>query len=744
MGGVRSNIVLMTVCVCLVLSMQYGLSDANANKGLMTPKGFHYPPEHIYDTRQSPNGSLTNVHIASSRWPDCRTFETTVQSIFRIEGVATGTDQEKALALWKWVRILMSATGTGYAYEGDGPGKERVVFDGHKILTVYGHHQCDGLSWTMVPLWRAAGYMALDEASHSHTTVSLRYQDEDGTMRFHSFDPRGGFIWWNPERNIVGNRTLPLMQDSVHRHLTLPQKVHSLKTTLHQHETIQRRWRNTGHVVPYGRHESKIVFDSYSGHRIGRKDGIYSSAGMEIQQFSPDLTSHGYQKDLHPLSGNLQLSGKDTNSLLLHPAEISKKARAVYCIHSSYAAVNATVTMTYRLMQDSDRLTLYMSRDGENWQPVYEAETKGENTVEIDLGRKKRNLSRPSIYTAYTFFLKIGMTAAQNVQDAGVKDFSVKVYRTLNKRTLPTLLPGDNTFRVSADDIMPGKTLSLAVNYQVKGDDYSEQHLIKTFPYYFNIRVKGAGYDIRDSYDKVFDLGDIRMTSISMHLVNDSENIKNTSPALLTPAQGEKAFEISSPLPVGKGVFKKRVMTSPALGTALADGFFPQKDAAEYTGKDRKAYVAELIKTLKTGKDSSAETWRAAEALGGFPDALDALLEELPSADIDLTLFICKSLARIPSPKSIAPLLKKWEQAPSGAPGTRYIPDVLAAIGDPKVVPYLTEKLKHVRFDFRFHIARALGILGGTQARKALEDLAVNDPFPAVRQMAKTSLSKLR
>lgn len=211
----------------------------------------------------------------------------------------------------------------------------------------------------------------------------------------------------------------------------------------------------------------------------------------------------------------------------------------------------------------------------------------------------------------------------------------------------------------------------------------------------------------------------------------------------MNSAQGEKAFIISSPHPVGKGLFKKRIMTSPVLGIARADGFFPQKGGAGYNGEDRKAHIAKLIKTLKTGKDSSPATWRAAEALGAFPEALDALLEELPSADIDLTLFICKSLARIPSPKAVEPLLKKWEQAPSGAPGTRYIPDVLAAIGDPKAVPYLTEKLTHVRFDFRFHIARALGVLGGKQARKALQDLAANDPFPAVRQMAEAAMSGL-
>jgi hypothetical protein len=75
----------------------------------------------------------------------------------RIEGAKTG--QEKALALWKWFRILVSPTGGGYVYE----VPDRIVNDPHKIFTVYGHHQCDGQSWAMVSLWRAAGLIALDE-----------------------------------------------------------------------------------------------------------------------------------------------------------------------------------------------------------------------------------------------------------------------------------------------------------------------------------------------------------------------------------------------------------------------------------------------------------------------------------------------------------------------------------------------------------------------------------------------------
>ena len=45
--------------------------------------------------------------------------------------------------------------------------------------------------------------------------------------------------------------------------------------------------------------------------------------------------------------------------------------------------------------------------------------------------------------------------------------------------------------------------------------------------------------------------------------------------------------------------------------------------------------------------------------------------------------------------KAVKPLLAKWAKEPAaGAPGTRYIPDVLAAIGDRSVVAELIKPLK--------------------------------------------------
>ena len=178
-----------------------------------------YPAEEIYDTQVFADEALANVVLASHRWPDCTTNRTAIRDIFRIEG--TKSEEEKAIALWKWFRLLVSATGT-YTYEGETPGREQLVQDPHKIFTVYGAHQCDGMSWSMAPLWRAAGYIAYDECHLGHTIASLRYRDDDGQFRFHDLDPQRRIIYWDSRHNRIGTWSMPLMRGLVQRHLGRP------------------------------------------------------------------------------------------------------------------------------------------------------------------------------------------------------------------------------------------------------------------------------------------------------------------------------------------------------------------------------------------------------------------------------------------------------------------------------------------------------------------------------------------
>lgn len=665
-----------------------------------------FPSEENHDTRVHADEAVVNVVLANHRWPDLTTHRTAIEDIFRIEGART--DQEKALALWKWFRILVSPTGGGYMLEGAVPGEENIVYDPHKILTVYGHHMCDGQSWAMTALWRAAGYIAFDQCHHSHTIASLRYRDEDGQHRFHDFDPQKRFYYWDSKRNRVGTATLPLMRGWVHRHLLAPQEVHTLRTSLRVGETLERRWENDGCAIAADTSSKEIDLssDPYYAHRPGRRDGVYAIAGEEIQMFDAPGPRHAVKAGV--------------------PTEI------VYRVPSPYVAVEATCEATLYKGEPNDRCVVSLSRDGESWQPIFEKGSQGEEKVVIDLGRKARAQGRPHVYTAYAFYLKAEFSSVRDPRGVGMRALKVVAHRELNKRTLPNLQPGENVLRLSAERIAPELAVELEIAYSLNGKPLREKRTVRRFPHYFRIDAAGVKEKVQTDFAQDFNNGALRMEAVRMKLVRTSAE----SPSLPEAAAAQK-FKERCPHPAD--LRSPREVGEYETDVAQTSGFFPQSKRVS-TDKER---LARTLEAYKSGQ--GVARWVALEDLGDYPEMADFLCEELDKANIDESMFIIKALAQIGNPKAVGALLRRWGKGPpSWTPGTRYVPDALAVLGDRSVVPALLGRLGTCRFDIRFHVARALGILGGPEAAAALEDLARNDPFPAVRQEAREALSKLR
>lgn len=700
------------------------------------PQESAYPAENMHDTRVFADEALVNVVLANHRWPDCTTNRTTIHDIFRIEGATR--DQDKALALWKWFRLLVSATGGGYMCEGEAPGRENIVQDSHKILTVYGHHQCDGQSWAMVPLWWAAGYIAFDECHFGHTIASLRYRDEDGQFRFHDLDPQRRYIHWDSRHNRIGTWSMPLMRGLVHRHLVAPRQVHSLRSSLRLGETVERRWDGDGYVIVAGKMAPQIILSdadkSWYGYKPGRRDGVYAVAGQENQTFEADTTPEHFAEALFPNSRNVACSRDANGSALMHPKKEGAMAEFVYRIASPYIAVESSCEATLTKGDSADVCRLSLSRDGVHWQPIFDKKKVGAEKVTVDLGRAARAQGKPHVYTAYTFFIKVELSSARDVRSVGICGLKVGAFRELNKRTLPNLLPGENVLRISADKIAAGRALELQVRYRVDGKLKTVTRRTSRFPHYFRIDVPGVTSRVLKNYDLDFNNDALQMESIRMRLVPAGAG----EDASLPEVEGRAKFQESNPNPQLAELVTKKEVPSYETDVRQVSGFFPQSSAI-WTDK---AKYAKLVEQFQKG--APVERWLAAEDLGNYPDALDLLCEALPKADSDLTIFIVKALAQIKGKKAIAPLLSKWKHAPSGAPGSRYIPDALASIGDPSVVPALIKPLNACRFDYRFHIAHALGILGGPNAEDALRDLAKNDPFPAVREFSKEMLKKIQ
>jgi hypothetical protein len=680
-----------------------------------------YLREHIYDSTVHQDEALVNLRVTNSRWPDCTTLESAIADIFRIEGVSNRSDQEKALALWKWFRILVSATGGSYAYEGP-RGKETVCTDPHKIFTVYGHHQCDGQSWAMVDLWRAAGYMALDECTLGHTTAALRYRDADGQLRYHTFDPQRRYYHWDAENQRVATRSLPVMRGMVYRHLMAPRELHSLRTSLRVGERVCRAWQSSGYVVPSGKDKIAAARERYYAYAPKRSDGVYAAVGEERQAFEPEMRPEDFTRSLYDGSRNTACSPPAHGKATLHPRKAGELAEFVYRLAPPYVVVSATCLATFVKGEAAGVCRVLVSSDGSQWTPVYTKERIGQEEVTIDLA-----------HVTYNLLVKFELMAPRDVRQAGIQSLVIYAYRMLNKRTLPNLRPGQNVIRVTADRMAAGVELGLSVEYRVDGRQCEEGRCIRQFPHYFCINVPDVPEEIRDNYDQHFNEGRLQMDAITMWLHRTAGRGSDSLDEQTALAAFAKAY------PHPADLNRRQPAERPERDVRETSGFFPQSD--EKPREDEQAMQA-LIHDLHNA--GTERRWVAAEDLGAYPKALDVLLQTLPRADGDLTLFLCKALARLKDPRAVAPLLAKWQRVPGGAPGARYIPDVLAAIGDRSVVPALVAPLKKCRFDFRFHIAHALGVLGGPEAERVLQDLARNDPSQPVREEAERALATLR
>ena len=698
-------------------------------------EGPGFPSEFVFDTAVHPDESLVNVKVVNHRWPDCDTLQTIARDIFRIEGVdQTEVEGEaKALALWKWFRILMS-NSIPHAFEGplDTAVRQR---EAHKSLTVYGHHECGGLSSVMAALWRAAGYIGYKESSSGHSTVVLRYPDGDGVWRMHGFNPMGGNLWWDAANGRIGVRTCPVMQATVFRVLD-PVEDHSLRTSLLWGERLERQWDGEKIVL----RNTPPTFEQEFF-----KTRVYDTvAGLEVQVLEADLTPGGYSRPLWKDSVNVACSAPAEDRAALHPAEAGKPAAFIYRLRSPYVAVEAVVEARLCKGAADDVCRLAFSTDqGKTWNPCFEKQAVGKEEVKVDIGNKLYLEKKPSVTSNYTFLVRAEFQAGQHPARTGMDGLKITVKRQLNKRCLMNLLPGENVIRVSADRLAPGTALALEVDFVVNGQAATVAKTIDQFPFYFRINVEG----VSDDYLKTMKLKGapfnalrwpLRMGSIGMRLIDaKTGQVDKSVPA----AEVEGLFKSKCPHPYDPRKDRGGTSRTNGAGDEMAlGGFFPQRPRAEAheLSVQEKATFDGLVQRLGGGWANGS-----AEALGAYPQAVEPLVKALSGANGDKTIYICKALARIGDRKAVPALLDKWErQRVSAAPGSRYIPDALAACGDQAAVPALVKPLRTLRLDYRFHVIHALGVLGGSQAKEALAYLAENDPHYANRVLAREFLKR--
>lgn len=725
--------------IAMVFSCGSAMADAPAD----------VPGENAYDTTAGGDESLLDVRIRNHRWPDCYSLESVMADIFRLEGLSDEPDatEAKAFATWKWMMTLMSISG-GRIYEGHPSGPKVLVRGdrdtqqievrtGDKLLMVYGVHECGGVSRVLAHMWTAAGFIGYQEASSGHSTAALRYPDTDGIWRMHSFNPQGRSFYFHPELNRVGSRRLPAMRGVEYKG-GLPPMEHTLRTSLRRGETLCRRWQNDGYVQMT---DGMAYWKKRPAHK---QIDIHCVAGQEDQTLLADMNPATFRSQLWPASSNVACSEPAAEKATLHPAEPGKPAAFIYRLASPYVAIECKVQAKLLKTESGDICRIAFSNNqGKTWHTVYEKADVGSEDVTFSIGRELYYKPAPSITSHYQFLIKVELQTAGQVRQVGINDLKVTVHRQLNMRALPNLMPGENVFHISARGPLPDDlALQLVVDYEVNGQAMTVRRVVRDLPHYFRVDVNGLPAEKLNgphylakwggTYEFNLPAHPLRMRAVTLSLV---------------PAAGEK-LDASMPAEQAEAFFAKAYPTPNFDDRRIVDktkiprhesevsGFLPQIPRTKDQPTDPTEYYNWLVENIGTTDARLAK-------LDPGVDPVEYCIRQLPGADHCRTVGLANVLAHFADKRALPALLDKWNQAPRRAPGDRYIADALAAIGDRSAVPALAGKVRSLRFDYRVHVARALGILGGEQARQTLQMLVKEDPNISVRGEAQRALAKL-
>jgi hypothetical protein len=715
------------------------------------PAAVEFPPETNYDTSVGPDEALVNLRLRNHRWPDCYSLDTCIRDIFRLEGVDDTPDatEAKAMALWKWLHMLKS-TGGSRVFEGNPYGPRRrftgdhkkdqiEIRRGDKQMLVYGVHECGGMSRTMAHLWRAAGFLGYQEPSSGHSTAALRWPDKDGVWRMHSFNPQGHSYYWNPRNNRVGTRRLPVMRGVEYRRF-VPPMTHTLRTSLRRGEVVVRKWSNDGYIQKTAR---MLRWAGKVGdHSRHLKAAV---AGQEDQTLAAPTAPETFEGALWTGSANVACSPAGEGQAVLHPAKAGEPAHVIYRLASPYVAVEAVVEAELVKAAADDVCRLSFSTDeGKTWHTFHDQKEPGVTQVKAELGRERYWGKQPSITSYYNFLVRAEFQTDGMPETVGMNALKVTVHRQLNMRCLPNLTPKENVLKVSADSLRPGLALRLRLDYEVNGKPKSVTRHIAAFPHYFRIDVKGLPKNkLKNPYyldnlggKSSFNLPEhpLRMHALRVELVP----LASVEPDASIPAdEAEPFFRKAYPNP---HLRDRRMVSKDKIPTheSQVSGFFPQHPIdADNPPKDKTEHYNWLIARIGT---SDARLPKCPEGT----DPIEFAISRFPRCHHLHTLGFCNVFAYYKDKRAIPVLLAKWEKAPRYSPGDRYIPDALAAIGDRSVVPALVKRMTELRTSHRVHIAHALGILSGREARKALTFLAEHDVSISVRGEARRALEAMQ
>ncbi len=423
-------------------------------------------------------GIIRDIKVLSDNTPDWTDLESAVKSMTN----NLGSDEQKAIALWKWTAMFRHQVPTATDSFSLANGDPSFILNPIKIANNYGNTFCVSTNSFPALFWKHLGKEAQEYDINAHTVCDLKWNNA-----WHNFDAAFGFYYKDAKDNhILGlseimDRRLnmtDMMSDVTAVNLFDPLNknnasiyqstktynimigsaeysiLNATRTQLYS-ETYSDDYNYRWNMKPYESYtrlwtqiEDNIIYylpADQQNTTNPNKSGP-GTDGLNIQTngiwtFKPDLTNPSF---LDALSNHTGIEQGGTSAL--HPANTSDTASIVYRVDGANIISHANVSGNYTLNSSSDIFEIYFSADSANWIKIFTGTGTGSLAFSKDFGTQNSaptNLAR----TREHYFLKFSMKSSSAKNDCGLSDLVVTTYTIVNQRTLPKLTLGSNRIK---------------------------------------------------------------------------------------------------------------------------------------------------------------------------------------------------------------------------------------------------------------------------------------------------------
>jgi len=463
---------------------------------------------------------IGDVKVTTDRSIDCSSMATIARDLYR----DCKTDEEKAIATWYFVRRL------NYHWP------HIPTWDSIDLLNSYGFALC-GYQSQMYCQITAAGGLKSRTLHPPHHVIAEAFYDGG----WHMFDCQVGWFARNRKGAVASVAELKadptLVTDAVkegraskpyfqcrdnpnsgtnyaaNARVGGPRKppAKRLVINLRRGESIVRNWSNEGKswhrpgetkwTQPHHGCTAQVIdandpvnwpyWKPYA--QVRRKDGdkvIYGNKryyGNGRTVYEPDLAGGAFTDGLAPngLKG-VVAKAKGAAGANLQPAKAGQPATVTFTIDLPYVGVDAWLDLSGVRKSDEDQLAVYAKVKGKGWRKVWTADKTG--TIEAE-----KIPLKDAAWFGHGYQVRFEMTAAASPADVGVNHFKVTSVFMNNFYSLPYLLPGANTIRVTAADGADLKANALTLEYawQEAGKDKTFTRRITALPFEHKLTVAG-------------------------------------------------------------------------------------------------------------------------------------------------------------------------------------------------------------------------------------------------------------